>query len=77
MVSTGIYSLKKNFFSHIQGTDITDAISVMIQDGEQIRAVPADDWQDAIFAWDLLKMNRRLLKDASRWHGKVLQAGKP
>jgi glucose-1-phosphate thymidylyltransferase len=63
MVSTGIYSLKKSFFSHIRGTDITDAISVMIRAGEHIQAVPADDWQDAIFAWDLLKMNRRLLKD--------------
>lgn len=63
MVSTGIYSLKKSFFSHIRGTDITDAISVMIRAGEQIRAIPADDWQDAIFAWDLLKMNRRLLKN--------------
>ncbi len=63
MVSTGIYSLKKSFFSYIRGTDITDAISGMIRDGEQIQAVPADDWQDAIFAWDLLKMNRRLLKN--------------
>ena len=62
MVSTGIYCLKKNFFSHIRGPDITDAISGMIRAGEHIQAVPADDWQDAIFAWDLLKMNRRLLK---------------
>ena len=63
MVSTGIYSLKKSFFSHIRGNDITDAISGMIHAGVQIRAIPADDWQDAIFAWDLLKMNRRLLKN--------------
>ncbi len=63
MVSTGIYSLKKSFFSHIRGTDITDAISGMIQAGEHVRAIPADDWQDAIFSWDLLKMNRRLLKN--------------
>jgi UDP-N-acetylglucosamine diphosphorylase / glucose-1-phosphate thymidylyltransferase / UDP-N-acetylgalactosamine diphosphorylase / glucosamine-1-phosphate N-acetyltransferase / galactosamine-1-phosphate N-acetyltransferase len=63
MVSTGIYCLKKSFFSHIHGTDITDAIPVMIRAGEQIRAIPADDWQDAIFAWDLLKMNTRLLKN--------------
>jgi len=61
MVSTGIYSLKKAFFSKIRGNDITDAISLMIEEGEQVRAIPADDWQDAIFAWDLLKMNRRLL----------------
>lgn len=63
LVSTGIYCLKKNFFSHIRGTDITDAVSGMIRAGEHIQAVPADDWQDAIFAWDLLKMNRRLLKN--------------
>jgi glucose-1-phosphate thymidylyltransferase len=63
LVSTGIYSLKKSFFSHIRGNDITDVISEMIHAGEQILAVPADDWQDAIFAWDLLKMNQRLLKN--------------
>ena len=61
MVSTGIYSLKKDFFSKIHGNDITDAISLMIDDGVPVRAIPADDWQDAIFAWDLLKMNCRLL----------------
>ena len=63
LVSTGIYSLNKSFFLHIQGNDITDAISDLILNGKQVQAVPADDWQDAIFAWDLLKMNRRLLKN--------------
>jgi UDP-N-acetylglucosamine diphosphorylase/glucosamine-1-phosphate N-acetyltransferase len=61
MVSTGIYSLKKEIFSHIQGNDLTDAISAMIHQGIRVQGIPADDWQDAIFAWDLLKMNRRLL----------------
>jgi UDP-N-acetylglucosamine diphosphorylase/glucosamine-1-phosphate N-acetyltransferase len=61
MVSTGIYSLKKEFFSCIRGNDMTDAIASIVETGGQIQAIPADDWQDAIFAWDLLKMNRRLL----------------
>jgi UDP-N-acetylglucosamine diphosphorylase/glucosamine-1-phosphate N-acetyltransferase len=61
MVSTGIYSLKKEVFSYIRGNDLTDAIAAMIHDGIRVQGVPADDWQDAIFAWDLLKMNRRLL----------------
>jgi glucose-1-phosphate thymidylyltransferase len=61
MVSTGIYSFKKDVFSYIQENDLTDAISSMIGDGVQIRGIPADDWQDAIFTWDLLKMNKRLL----------------
>jgi len=61
MVSTGIYSLKKEFFSCIRGNDMTDAVASIVETGGSIQAIPADDWQDAIFAWDLLKMNRRLL----------------
>jgi UDP-N-acetylglucosamine diphosphorylase / glucose-1-phosphate thymidylyltransferase / UDP-N-acetylgalactosamine diphosphorylase / glucosamine-1-phosphate N-acetyltransferase / galactosamine-1-phosphate N-acetyltransferase len=61
MVSTGIYSLTKDIFSYIQGNDLTDAIAATIKDGIRVQGVPADDWQDAIFAWDLIKMNRRLL----------------
>jgi UDP-N-acetylglucosamine diphosphorylase / glucose-1-phosphate thymidylyltransferase / UDP-N-acetylgalactosamine diphosphorylase / glucosamine-1-phosphate N-acetyltransferase / galactosamine-1-phosphate N-acetyltransferase len=63
MVSTGIYSLTKDFFSHIKGNNMTDAIASMIQSGEPVRAIPAEDWQDAIFPWDLLRMNRRRLSD--------------
>jgi glucose-1-phosphate thymidylyltransferase len=62
MVSTGIYSLKKEIFSYIQGNDLPEAIAAMIHDGVRVQGIPADDWQDAIFAWDLLKMNRRLLQ---------------
>ncbi len=63
MVSTGIYSLTKDFFSYIRENDITDAVSSMIGSGENLQAIIADDWQDAIYPWDLLKMNKRLLKD--------------
>lgn len=70
LVSTGIYSLNRSFLPYIRGNDITDAISAMIHDGGRIEAVTADDWQDAIFAWDLLKMNRQLLKRIPRaWEG--------
>ncbi len=63
MVSTGIFSLTKDFFSCISGNNITDAVGTMLSSGERLQAIVADDWQDAIFAWDLLKMNRRLLKN--------------
>ena len=63
MVSTGIYSLTKDFFSYIKGNSMTDSISAMIQNDIPVRAIPADDWEDAIFAWDLLKMNRRRLSN--------------
>ena len=61
MVSTGICSLNRDIFSFIRENDLTDAIAAMIREGVRIKGIPADDWQDAIFAWDLLKMNRRLL----------------
>ncbi|MDO9324095.1 MAG: sugar phosphate nucleotidyltransferase [Methanoregula sp.] len=63
LVSTGIYSLTKDFFSHIKGNNMTDSIAAMIQNGVPVRAIPADNWEDAIFAWDLLKMNRRRLSN--------------
>ncbi len=66
LVSTGIFSFNRKFFSHVTGNDLTDAISSMIHAGEPVRAVTAQDWQDAIFAWDLLKMNRRLLKNLEK-----------
>ncbi|MDD1687670.1 bifunctional sugar-1-phosphate nucleotidylyltransferase/acetyltransferase [Methanoregula sp.] len=65
MVSTGIYSLTREVFGHIRENNLTDAISSLIKSGVKIQGIPADDWQDAIFAWDLLKMNRRLLPTIS------------
>ncbi|WP_292424357.1 bifunctional sugar-1-phosphate nucleotidylyltransferase/acetyltransferase [Methanoregula sp.] len=62
LVSTGIYSLNKDFFRYVRGDKITDAISCMIKAGISINAVTADDWQNAIYPWDLLMMNQRLLK---------------
>jgi glucose-1-phosphate thymidylyltransferase len=61
MVSTGIYSLTRDFFSFINGNDITDAISCMLEEKQSLQPVIADDWQDAIYPWNLIKMNHRLL----------------
>ena len=61
-ISTGIFSLNKDFFSYLRGNDITDAISEMISQGIQIHAIMAEDWQDAIYPWDLLAMNARLIE---------------
>ncbi len=61
-VSTGIYSFKPDVFSYLQTNEIPDALSAMIASGRRIRAIPADDWQDAVYPWDLLKLNSRMLK---------------
>jgi len=72
MVSTGIFSLSKDFFSYISGNNITDAVSSMLASGERLKAVVADDWQDAIYPWDMLKMNMRMLKDLAEARGGAL-----
>ncbi|MBP1928639.1 glucose-1-phosphate thymidylyltransferase [Methanolinea mesophila] len=61
-ISTGIASLTPDFLDYICTNDLTDAYNEMIRQGGTLRAVPADDWQDAVYPWDLLHMNRRLLE---------------
>lgn len=63
IVSTGVYSLDRSFFKYIVGNEIPDALQAMLNAGEEIKAVQAFDWQDAIYPWDLLQMNARLLKN--------------
>jgi glucose-1-phosphate thymidylyltransferase len=61
-VSTGVYSFTPEVFSYLQTNEIPDALAAMIASGRRIRAIPADDWQDAIYPWDLLKLNSRMLR---------------
>ncbi len=62
LVSTGIYSLSADFFRCIRGNDVTEAVACMIDSGPGLYAVTADDWQDAIYPWDLIRLNQRLLR---------------
>jgi glucose-1-phosphate thymidylyltransferase len=61
IVSTGIFSLSSDIFSYISGNDLTDAVNAMIGHGGHLSAVPADDWQDAVYPWDLLVLNIKTL----------------
>jgi len=64
IVSTGIYSLNADSFPYINDNNtMTDSIAGMINTGQRIQAVTAEDWQDAIYPWDILRMNERLLRD--------------
>jgi len=60
-VSTGIFSLTPDIFRYIKSNDLTETIDCMIADGVKIQAVHAEDWQDALYPWDLIRMNERLL----------------
>ncbi|OPY40144.1 MAG: Bifunctional protein GlmU [Methanoregulaceae archaeon PtaU1.Bin222] len=61
-ISTGVFSLDMEFLETLRENDMTDAIGAFLESGKKIRAVPADDWQDAIYPWDLLQMNQYLLR---------------
>ncbi|WP_298670391.1 bifunctional sugar-1-phosphate nucleotidylyltransferase/acetyltransferase [uncultured Methanofollis sp.] len=62
-VSTGIFSLDPSFLRYLEETEIPDAVNRMIRAGTPLKAVAAADWQDAVYPWDLLKLNAALLRD--------------
>ncbi|MDD3621474.1 MAG: sugar phosphate nucleotidyltransferase [Methanofollis sp.] len=65
-VSTGIFSLEPGFLNYLESTEIPDAINAMIAAGTPLKAVNAADWQDAIYPWDLLRLNAALLRGVTQ-----------
>ena len=79
-VSTGIISLPRDALGSLVKNEIPDAIMGLIRKGMRMKAVMADDWQDAIYPWDLLRMNESLLRHitpekAGRMAGNVTFTG--
>ncbi len=60
-VSTGIVSLPRDSLGELSKNEMPDALMGLIRKGMRMKAVVAEDWQDAIYPWDLLRMNERLL----------------
>lgn len=60
-VSCGVFNLTKPLIEKITALNLTDAITELIKTGHKISAVSANDWQDAIYPWDLTTMNSRLI----------------
>lgn len=74
MVSTGVFSLDPSVFSYYKpGLELTGIINRMIADGTKVHAHHiSGGWSDAVFAWDLLSLNRSLLKNtASSYSGMI------
>jgi len=79
-VSTGILSLPRETLKSLTENEIPDAVMKLVRKGMRMKAVPAGDWQDAIYPWDLLRMNRSLLsriapKKAGRMAGNITFSG--
>jgi len=60
-VSCGIYHLGADLISRISHPSLSEAVNIEIGQGTKIIAVKSHSWQDAIYPWDLLVMNERLL----------------
>jgi glucose-1-phosphate thymidylyltransferase len=58
-INTGAYFLSNGIFEYLaQELNLPDAINNFIKDGKKITAVETTkNWWDAIYPWDLLKMN--------------------
>ena len=79
-VSTGILSLPEEILGSLAKNEIPDALVALIRKGMRMKAVMAAEWMDAIYPWDLLRMNQSLLahvppKKAGRMAGNVTFSG--
>ncbi|MFH0967524.1 MAG: sugar phosphate nucleotidyltransferase [Methanobacteriota archaeon] len=61
-VSCGVYHLSGHLLGKITEQSFSEAVTSFIAAGERISAVYAHEWQDAIYPWDLIHMNERLLR---------------
>ncbi|HVP25653.1 MAG TPA: sugar phosphate nucleotidyltransferase [Methanomicrobiales archaeon] len=80
-VSTGILSLPRDVLGSLAGkNEIPDALMGLIRKGMRMKAIMAGNWMDAIYPWDLLRMNQSLLslvtsEKAGRMAGNVAFTG--
>lgn len=72
IVSTGIYKLQSSIFETLEEcikdgkNDLTTVIEIFIRKGEEIRAIKGKGkWMDAIYPWDLLSINGKVMQDIS------------
>jgi glucose-1-phosphate thymidylyltransferase len=71
-VSCGVYHLSRPLLQKITEQSLSEAVASFIAAGEKITAVYAHEWQDAIYPWDLLSMNERLLRDIAPFREGVI-----
>ncbi len=64
-VSCGVYHLEHELLSGMNENMLSDIVNILISQGTSLAAVYAHEWQDAIYPWDLISMNERLLRNIS------------
>ena len=61
MVSCGIYTFSPDLIQSISVPTIPEHLKRMLHSRQNITAVLAEDWRDAIYPWDLLHLNAHIL----------------
>ncbi|MEW5760162.1 MAG: bifunctional sugar-1-phosphate nucleotidylyltransferase/acetyltransferase [Candidatus Thermoplasmatota archaeon] len=81
-ISTGIYSFFQKIFDSIEKAEYTDemgltnAIQFYIEHGGKINAIETKGyWGDAVYPWDLLRLNSFALRDISLSKGGRIESG--
>lgn len=62
-VSCGVYHLAHDLIRRITQKSMSEAVSTLLSEGVKITAIRAHCWQDAIYPWDLLAMNDKLIRE--------------
>ena len=80
IISTGIYKFKPDIIDLVQQfvnegkNNLTDVIQHLIESGEKIKGIKGNGkWKDAVYPWDLLKMNADALREISPQHAGKLE----
>jgi len=80
-ISTGIYKLPKTIFEQIEGLasdgiyDLSSVIQSIVDQGEIIDTIIANEWMDIVYPWDLIKVNESLINSAPSSKGGVIEKG--
>ena len=61
-VSTGVFMTSTDIFDDLEDQDLPEIVNERIRDGMKVRAVHAEEWWDAAYLWNLLRMNTAVLK---------------
>ena len=78
-ISTGIYKFPPSVFSDIeklalQGVyDLTSVLQALLYQGEDIDAVVAERWMDAVYPWDIININEMMMHDLSSSLGGIVE----
>jgi len=68
-ISTGIYKFPKTIFKDIEkfsksGTySLSSVVDTLIQQGNSINTIKADQWMDIVYPWDVLDVNEAMINN--------------